>query len=155
MDARRRASVPSRTTGRASPHLDNPPGRVRGFGAGVAGPGEILPAYVSHCLGRLRRRVEEMGEVALDPYLRSTSVCVCVAIFSLNGASSSWGCEGLVSHPEMLSKGVPQLEAAGSRMEEEWSCLLWPSPGVCDAKTKGCNSVSDRERGTWSGGLRR
>lgn len=34
------------------------------LGAGVAGPGEILPAYVSHCLGRLRRRVEEMGEVA-------------------------------------------------------------------------------------------
>lgn len=78
------------------PHLGDPTDEVQGIGAGVAEPSEVTahsPNTVWWRVGRLTGRMDELGEVALDSYLRST--CACVAIFSLNGAVSSWGCEGL------------------------------------------------------------
>lgn len=65
-------------------------------GAGVADPGEITAHSPNFEWWRVRLYLkEELGEVALDSYLLSTSGRV--AIFSLNGAIPSCGCEILVT----------------------------------------------------------
>lgn len=101
------------------PHLGNPPGWVQGVGAGAAGPGAAWWG-----LGRRRWRMGELGEVALDSYLRG--VPVRVAIFALNGAHLAPGMWRTSQSPRGVSEGH-QLEAMGS---QSYGRVAWSPCGL-------------------------